>query len=80
MAVAQLAHRADETILKRAQNNPLQSTPKLLSDCRGRGGEVVRGRGRKSERRIQQSFSSELRIRLGIVFSQLADHPAQDRT
>ncbi len=69
MAVAEEPHRANETILKRAQNHPLGSTPKLLADCHGRAGEVVAWRGRKRERGIQQSFSSELQVRLGIVVS-----------
>jgi hypothetical protein len=79
VAVAEQAYRADETMLKRAENNPLRSAPKLLTNCVSRGGEVVGGRGAEGEWRVLESVSPQLCICLGVVVSQLSDHSAERR-
>ena len=65
--VAEQANGTDETIFEGAENDRLRRAPQLLTNRLERRGDVVRWRGGERQRRIQQSFASELDIGLGVV-------------
>ena len=63
------AHRTNEMVPNRTDNDGLWSTPKQLTNRLRRGSDVVRGRRGERKRRVQQRFAPEVCVGLSVVVS-----------